>query len=105
MTDKLKIITTRDIYTAFVVDSDMVEESLNGKELWVSFEDHQKLEAELKRATMKLSTIDAVAKQLVKMTNIATNLAIQKEEANEILESYSAEIPDKIWIRLRSVLK
>ena len=39
------------------------------------------------------------------LEKIAFENSLKVDKINEILESYSAEIPDKIWIRLRSVLK
>jgi septal ring factor EnvC (AmiA/AmiB activator) len=60
------------------------QQHLNQK--YVPLEEAQQLEADLKRANKKLSTIDAVAKQLVHMTNIATELQIQIDKANKILE-------------------
>lgn len=73
--------------------------------------ENEKLEADLKRANMKLDTIDAVAKQLVKMTNIATELQIQKDEANKILDEIAEKCDLKTvenfqyFERLRGVLK
>jgi hypothetical protein len=66
-------------------------------------EEAQKLEADLKRANKKLDTIDAVAKQLVKMTNIATNHRIQIDEAKKQLEEamdcYDMTREENDWIK------
>jgi hypothetical protein len=110
-----KAKTTMEIYHDFIAPN-----KLEGKEKWVPLEDWllvnkqvKELEADLKRATKKLDTIDAVAKQLVHMTNIATNLQIQKDEAIKILNEFPrVSIPPderalikKALQRLREVLK
>lgn len=68
---------------------------------------NKELEASLKRANMKLDTIDAVAKQLVHMTNLATKHKIQIEEALEIINGKDSRlIMDlDLFLRVREVLQ
>jgi hypothetical protein len=73
----------------------------------ITLEEAEKLESQLKRANMKLDTIDAVAKQLVHMTNLATNNKIKIDKVNEILNGKDSRlIMDlDLFLRVREVLK
>jgi hypothetical protein len=70
-------------------------------------EENEQLKLKLERVTRKLDTdTNAIAKQLVYMTNNATSLKIQIEKANKILEEYTKDTDFMVeTMRARSWIK
>jgi multidrug resistance efflux pump len=101
------ITANRQNHIQYHKDGDTERAIKRSKEIdsqkWVPLEEAQKLEADIKRANKKLDTIDAVAKQLVHMTNIATNHRIQIDEAKKQLEEamdcYDMTREENYWMK------
>jgi hypothetical protein len=113
--------------SAFDISLGLMPDPVNGQEikpdsLWVPVEEVsqrdkdwkiicsradkeiENLKKKLERVTQKLDTdTNAVAAQLVKMTNLATDLQIQKDKANKILEEEYWLIEPRCIRRLREV--